>query len=127
MVERVNVDDLFRMWSTSHAVVADDGTVYVSGLLGTVGGGLDLADGGVAGQTAQALANVLRVLDACGCTGGDVVKVNAYLTDPDDFLAFDAAFAEALPDGPARIVVYCPTLPLGAAVEVDAVGVRPRA
>lgn len=73
MVERVNIDGLFRMPSTSHAVVAE-GVVYVSGLLGTVGAGLDLADGGVAGQTAQAVANVGRVLEACGCSLDDVAR-----------------------------------------------------
>lgn len=48
-----------------------------------------------------------------------------YLTDPAGFLEMEAAFAAALPCGPARIVVYCPVLPVGALVELDVVAVRP--
>ncbi|HEX9968611.1 MAG TPA: RidA family protein, partial [Acidimicrobiales bacterium] len=121
---RVNVEGLFRMPTTSHAVVAD-GTVYVSGILGTVGSGLDLADGGVAGQTAQALRNVALVLDACGAALDDLVKVTVYLTDTAGFLDMEQAFGEVVTCGPARIVVYCPDLPLGAAAEVDAIAVLP--
>jgi enamine deaminase RidA (YjgF/YER057c/UK114 family) len=121
-VQKVNVDGLFRMPSTSHALMAG-GTVNVSGLLGTVGAGLDLADGGVGGQTTQALRNLERVLAACGCGLADLVKVNVYLTDPAGFLEMDQAYAAVLGEhdsAPARIGVYCPQLPLGAAVELDA-------
>jgi enamine deaminase RidA (YjgF/YER057c/UK114 family) len=54
MIRRVDIDSLFRMPTTSHAVVAG-GFAHVSGVLGTVGDGLALAEGGVAGQTAQAV------------------------------------------------------------------------
>jgi 2-iminobutanoate/2-iminopropanoate deaminase len=124
VLRRVNVDGLFRMPTTSHAVVAD-GTVHVAGLLGTVGAGLDLAEGGVAGQTTQALRNVERVLQACGAGLDDLVKVTVYLTSTAGFLDMEQAFGEVVACGPARIVVYCPELPLGAAVEVDAVAVLP--
>ena len=120
MIQRVNIQDLFRMPTTSHAVVAD-GTVYVSGILGTVDDGLALAAGGVAGQTAQALRNVERVLEACGCGLDDLVKVTVYLTDPAGFLDMEQAFGSLVTCGPARIVVYCSELPLAAAAEVDAI------
>lgn len=120
----MNVDELFRMPTTSHAVVAES-TAYVSGILGTVGAGLDLAEGRVAGQTAQALRNVERVLHACGAGLDDLVKVTVYLTGTAGFLDMERAFGEVVTCGPARVVVYCPELPLGAAVEVDAVAVVP--
>ena len=125
MIERVNIDGLFRMPSTSHAVVVD-GIVYVSGVLGTIGDGLELARGGVAGQTKQALGNVERVLGACGADFTGLVRTNVYLTSPEDFLDMEQAYAALVTTAPARIVVYCSALPLGAAVEIDAVAHRSR-
>jgi hypothetical protein len=48
-VRRVNVENVFRWPSCSHAVLAD-GHIHLSGVMGTVGPSLELADGGAGGQ-----------------------------------------------------------------------------
>ena len=121
MTERkfVVLDDLFRMPSTSHAVVCGD-DVWVQGLLGTIGDGIELAPGGVGAETAQACSNVGRVLEACGARLDDIVRLDVLLASTSDFLECDAALDEHLPVRPARTVAYASALPIGARVEITA-------
>lgn len=123
-IRRVNVESVFRPPALSHGVIAGD-FVYISGVLGTVGDTLQLADGGVAGQTTRALRNVEEILRACGACLEDLVKVNVYLTDVNAFFDMDGAYAEVVRCRPARVTVSGCQLPLGAVVEIDAVAYRP--
>jgi len=71
---------------------------------------LDL-DGNVVGdtieeQTRQTLANCRRLLESAGCTFEDVFKVNAYMTNLDDWDRFNKVYMEAMPEPrPARTTV----------------------
>ena len=79
-----------------------------------------LADGGVAAQTRQALANVAAVLGDCGATLSDVAKTTVFLVDMGDFPVMNEVYAEALGGHwPARSTVAVAALPLGARVEVE--------
>jgi 2-iminobutanoate/2-iminopropanoate deaminase len=118
----VNVEGVPRLAAFSHAVVAGD-QVYVAGTLGT-DADLHLVDGGVGGQTRQALAYMKRILEECGASLDDVVKVNVYLTDMSAFDEMNAAYIDVFgADSPARITVGCSALALGAGVEIDCVAV----
>jgi 2-iminobutanoate/2-iminopropanoate deaminase len=65
------------------------------------------------------------VLDAAGCTSADVVKTTCFLTDINDFAAFNAVYARFMPDpAPARSTFAVAALPKGASVEVEAIAVR---
>ncbi len=78
-------------------------------------------DGGVAAQTEQVMKNVAAQLATVGATLGDVVKTTCFLTDMEDFAAFNAAYAEALGDHrPARSTIGVGALPMGFKVEVEA-------
>jgi 2-iminobutanoate/2-iminopropanoate deaminase len=124
-IRRVNVDGLGRLPVFCHAVVAGD-YIHVSGMLGVRDGESSVVHGGVAAETAQALTNIERILDACGATFGDVVKVNVYLTDMSRFGEMNEAYFERLGDDPpARITVGCTALALGARVEIDCVAYVP--
>jgi 2-iminobutanoate/2-iminopropanoate deaminase len=116
----VNVESVYRWPSFSHAVVADS-RIYLSGMLGTVGPSLELADGGVAGQTHQALRNIEQVLAGCDAALEDLVKLTVYLNTMDAFLEMDRAYTELVTHQPARVTVGCAQLSLGAAVEIDAI------
>lgn len=79
-----------------------------------------LADGGVAAQTDQALANVADLLAGEGLGWGDVVKVTAFLADIGDYAAFNERYVAALgASRPARSVVGVAGLPMGGLVEVE--------
>jgi len=122
---RVNVHGLARLPAFSHATVAG-GQVFVSGVLGSKPGGLELVDGGIVAQTWQTLRNMEAVLHACGCVLENLAKVSVYLTDMELFADMNGAYLEVIGDDPpARITVGCQALALGALVEMDAVAFLP--
>ncbi|GAA1551867.1 Rid family detoxifying hydrolase [Kribbella sancticallisti] len=67
--------------------------------------GAMVGDGDVAEQTRQTLRNLRAVLAEAGATLHDVVKITAFLEDPDrDWDAYDAIFPEFFePPYPARL------------------------
>jgi enamine deaminase RidA (YjgF/YER057c/UK114 family) len=74
----------------------------------------------VAPHTHQVLRNLVRVTELCGGGLDDVVSVRAYLTDWDDYGAFNAAYARWFPDRlPSRTCVGVTGLAVGALVEID--------
>ncbi|MDH3685086.1 MAG: RidA family protein [Myxococcales bacterium] len=125
--ERIVVDGLGRLPVFSHASVAD-GWIFVSGTLGTVAGGFELAPGGVGPETTQTLRNIERILEASGAGFRDVVKVSVYVADMADFPAMNAAYAAFFPEEPpARITVGGAKLALDARVEIECVARQPQA
>jgi 2-iminobutanoate/2-iminopropanoate deaminase len=107
----------------AHATAAGQ-TLYVTGQMPT---GLDgaLVAGAIAEQTDQVMRNLARVLELVGGSLGDVVAVRAYLTDWDDYAAFNAAYAPWFPDRlPSRTCTGTSGLAAGACVEIDLVAWR---
>ena len=101
-----------------HATAAGQ-TLYVTGQMPT---GVDGAVVGtdVAAQTDQVLRNLLRVTELCGGGLADVVSVRAFLTNWDDYEAFNVAYAAWFPDRlPSRTCVGVTGLAVGALVEID--------
>ncbi|MEX1157411.1 MAG: RidA family protein [Thermomicrobiales bacterium] len=81
-----------------------------------------LVEGDIAAQTEQVMKNLQAVLEASGSSMGRVVKTTCFLTDLDDFAAFNAVYASYFTDNrPARSTVQAGRLPGGANVEVDCV------
>jgi reactive intermediate/imine deaminase len=118
---RVNVQGVPRLPAFSHAVQVDD-HIYVAGTLGT-DADFKLVEG-VHGQTLQALDYIKRILEECGASLDDVVKVNVYLTDMSTFEEMNEAYLSVFGDRvPARITVGCSALALGAGVEIDCLAV----
>ena len=124
--KKVTVSGLARLPAFCHAVVAGD-FIYVSGTLGTIAGSMDLAGGGIGPQTSQALQNIALILQECGASLEDIVKVNVFLADIQTFAEMNEAYLEVMgSDPPARITVGRAELALGAAVEIDAIAYRPQ-
>ena len=123
--ERIVAEGVGRLPVFSHASVAGD-LIFVSGTLGTKAGGFELVEGGAGPQTKQTLENIATILEAAGAGLSDVVKVSVFVADMQDFPAINAAYAEFFPgEPPARITVGGVQLALGAAVEIEAIAVRP--
>jgi 2-iminobutanoate/2-iminopropanoate deaminase len=72
----------------SHAIVAN-GFVYVSGQ-GPADPATNIVPDGFAAQVRQALRNIQTILSGVGAGLGDVVKLNAYLSDVTRFREYDA-------------------------------------
>jgi 2-iminobutanoate/2-iminopropanoate deaminase len=77
----------------SHAVVAD-GTLYMSGQVG-MDGDRNLAGEDVAAQTEQAFENVEAILAEIDRKLTDVVKLTAYIIDPQTrFASYNAVYRD---------------------------------
>ena len=88
---------------------------------------MQLAPGGVAGQTTQTLRNIETILQACGAGLDDLVKVNVFLADIDTFAEMNEAYLAVMgSEPPAWITVGKTGLALVAAVEIDAIAYRPQ-
>ncbi len=100
--------------------------VFCSGQIGLDPATGDLVEGGVDAQAERALRNLTAVLDAAGCTFGDVVKTTVFLADIADFSTVNAVYGRFMPDPPpARSTFAVGALPKGALVEVEAIAVKP--
>lgn len=98
--------------------------LVASGQLGLTDGGL--AEGGVAGQLRQAIANLAALLEGAGASLDDVVKTTVFLIDMGEYATMNEVYCEAFGDHrPARSAVAVAALPLGADVEIEAWAYRP--
>jgi 2-iminobutanoate/2-iminopropanoate deaminase len=81
-----------------------------------------LVAGGIEPETERVMANLTAVLDAAGCTWGDVVKTTIFLVDMADFATVNGIYGRSVIDPPpARSTVGVAALPKGARVEIEAI------
>jgi 2-iminobutanoate/2-iminopropanoate deaminase len=78
-----------------------------------------LVTGSIAEQTAQCFRNLFNVLEAAGLTPADVMNVQVYLTDMNDFAAMNEVYAQQFAKPyPARTTIGVASLPLNARIEI---------
>ena len=79
--------------------------------------------GDIQDQTRQSLKNLQAVLEAAGAGLDSVMKTTVFLQDMGEFKLMNEIYAEFFPDNPpARSAVEVAALPLGARVEIEAIG-----
>ncbi len=76
-------------------------------------------------QTEQVMKNLGAVLKEAGCDYTDAVKTTCYLSDINDFVAFNTVYAKYFTGKPARSCVAVKTLPKNALCEVEVIAVVP--
>ncbi|MGO9772504.1 MAG: RidA family protein [Roseiarcus sp.] len=102
----------------SHAVEAG-GLLFLSGQTPIDPATANLAPGAIGEQTAQCFKNLFAVLEAAGLAPDDVVAVQVYLTDMNDFQAMNEVYAEQFSKPyPARTTIGVAALPLNARIEI---------
>jgi 2-iminobutanoate/2-iminopropanoate deaminase len=81
-----------------------------------------LAPGGTAAEARQALTNIGVVLADCGAQWTDVAKVTIFLAGSlEQFAPVNECYSEVFGDHrPARSTVAVAALPVGAAIEIEA-------
>ncbi len=104
----------------SQATVVN-GLVYTSGQIA-----LDPASGQIVGETIeeqakQVMENLVAVLEAAGSKPENAVKTLCFLTDINDFAAFNEVYAKYFTEKPARSCVGVQSLPKGALCEVEVI------
>jgi 2-iminobutanoate/2-iminopropanoate deaminase len=106
----------------SQGMIVNGHLIFTAGQTGFVPATMQLAEGGVAGQTRQVLDNLKAVLEAAGSGLDRVVKTTVYLKSMDDFAAmnevYDSYFGQT---PPARTTIEAARLPKDALVEIECI------
>ena len=104
----------------SQAILSGD-TLYVSGNIPVNPSDGGIPDG-IEAQTKQVFENMKAVLKEAGMDFSDAVKTTAFLTDLDNFAAFNALYSDYfIAPYPARSCMEVSKLPKGGLVEVECV------
>lgn len=109
--------------------VAHAGLVFASGQIPLDPRTGKLVPGEIEAQTERVIANLSAVLAAAGSSLARVVKTTVYVTDLALFARINAVYARHFTGRvpPARATVQVAALPLGAAIEIDAIAITDRA
>ncbi len=100
-----------------------NGMVFTSGQIA-----LDPATGDIVGtdiktQTHQVMKNLMEVLKAAGTEQKNTVKTTCFLSNMDDFAAFNEIYAQYFTEAPARSCVAVKALPKNVLCEVEAIAI----
>ncbi|KAG8688652.1 hypothetical protein FRC08_011314 [Ceratobasidium sp. 394] len=100
------------------------GFVFASGCIPLVPSTMEVVQGGIEEQTAQALANLKAVVTASGSEVNKVVKTTVFLKSMNDFIAMNKVYADFFGSHkPARSAVEVARLPKDVLVEVECIAV----
>ncbi len=103
----------------SHAVKSGD-FIFLSGQLPLEPKTGKLIEGDITKQTEQCFMNLFNVLKSSNLTSDNVVKVNVYLTNMNDFNTMNTVYSKQFyPPYPARTTIGVASLPLGAMIEIE--------
>jgi len=105
------------------SAVRVDNTLYVSGMIGVVPGTMNLAEGGIQGETRQTLENISATLSQFGSSMENVVKCTVFLADMSEWAAMNEVYTGFFPNKPARSAVGVNGLALGARLEIECIAV----
>jgi reactive intermediate/imine deaminase len=94
--------------------------LYLSGQIGNLPGTLQLAEGGIAGETRQTMENIKASLEKYGSSLDEVVKCTVFLADIAEWAAMNEVYRAYFPTNPpARSALGASGLALGARVEIE--------
>ncbi|MFN8377912.1 MAG: RidA family protein [Anaerolineae bacterium] len=106
----------------SQGIVVNGHLLFTAGQTGFVPATMQLAEGGVQGQTRQVLENIQAILEAAGSGMDKVIKTTVYLKDMGDFAAMNEIYGSFFPaQPPARTTVEAARLPKDALVEIECI------
>ena len=102
--------------------VRSGNTVYFSGQIPLDPATMDIVAGGIEAQAEQVMKNLVAVLKAAGADTSKVLKTTCFLSDMNNFVAFNQVYARYFGDAaPARSCVEVARLPKDVLVEVEAI------
>lgn len=96
-------------------------TLYLSGNIGNMPGTLDLAAGGITGETRQTMDNISAVLKQFGSSMDEVVKCTVFLADMSEWGAMNEVYKTYFKKPPARSALGASGLALNARVEIECI------
>ena len=120
--EIINTDKAPQAIGTYSQAVKVDSTVYLSGQIPLDPQSMSLVEGDISSQVRQVFDNLHAVAQAAGGSLADIVKLNIFLTDMNNFPVINEVMASYFKSPyPARAAIGVASLPKGADVEMDAI------
>jgi 2-iminobutanoate/2-iminopropanoate deaminase len=104
----------------SQAILVD-GLLFASGQIPLLPETGAVIQGGIEEQAEQVMKNISAVLEAAGSDLTQVVKTTCFLTNMDNFAAFNEVYSRYFTGRPARSCVAVSALPRGVLVEVEVI------
>jgi len=103
-----------------------NGTLYLSGQIPRVPETGELISDDIKKATAQCMKNLGVLLKQNGMDHEDLVMINVYMTDMDNYSAINEVYATFFPNKkfPARAAIQISRLPLNAIVEISGIAVK---
>lgn len=96
--------------------------LFLSGKIGNLPGTLELASGGIQGETRQTLENIKATLERLGSSMEEVVKCTVFLADISEWGAMNEVYVEYFPNNPpARSALGASGLALNARTEIECI------
>lgn len=122
-VEKINTEKAPAAVGPYSQAIVTGGMVYTSGQIA-----LDPESGELVGKTIeeqaeQVMKNLVAILEKAGTKPENAVKTLCFLTDINDFAAFNEVYARYFTEKPARSCVGIQALPKGAICEVEVIAV----
>jgi reactive intermediate/imine deaminase len=118
----INTDKAPKAIGTYSQAVKANNTVYLSGQIPLDPETMTLVDGDFAAQTHQVFKNLKAVCEAADGSLADIVKLNLFLTDLNNFATVSEVMAQYFVEPyPARAAIGVKELPKGAVVEADGI------
>jgi reactive intermediate/imine deaminase len=118
----ISTDQAPAAIGTYSQAVKTNSTVYLSGQIPLDPATMILVDGDFATQAHQVFKNLQAVCEAADGSLGDIVKLNVFLTDLNNFAIVNEVMAQYFSEPyPARAAVGVKALPKGAVVEADGI------
>jgi reactive intermediate/imine deaminase len=122
----IHTDDAAPAAGAYSQATTDDDLVFTAGQIALTPEGEALDDEPIEVQTERALDNLVAVLEEAESGPENVLKTTVYLADIDDFEAMNEVYSGYFDaDPPARSAIEVGALPLGMAVEIEAVATKP--
>ena len=119
-LQRPGTEDLGLPFSSAVRV---DKLLFLSGNLGNIPGTMNLAEGGIQGETRQTLENIKANLELFGSSMDKVVKCTVFLADMSEWGAMNEVYKTYFVNPPARSALGANGLALGARTEIECIAV----
>ena len=124
--ELIQTDNAPNAVGTYSQAVSAGGFLYTSGQVGINPLTGEMVSGNTKEQCFQVLKNILAILEARNLSLVNIVKLNVFLKDLNDFRDLNDTFVDFFGNTnfPARSTIEVAGLPLGARVEIDCIAVE---
>jgi reactive intermediate/imine deaminase len=122
-VEYLNAPGTEGLGLPFSGAVRVDNTLYLSGNIGNIPGKLELAPGGIQGETRQTMENIKSALEHFGSSMDRVVKCTVFLADMNEWAAMNEVYRTYFTNPPARSALGASGLALNGRVEIECIAI----